>query len=756
MAEFLFNTSFVQRSHGHSSISAAAYNAADKLHDIRRGVDEDYTRKQKVNDTQILLPENIKPEYKQLLENIHKSKSDSDKKNNLSALREKLWNDIELVEDSINSKRNSAIVAKDFWIGIPRELSVEQGKLLVQEYCIENFVRHGLACDVAYHKMDEGEINPHAHILVSTRMLNETGFDKKKSPYVLGQADINGDRVLLEKWRASWASIANKYLEMQGLKERIDHRSYEERGIDLVPQLKQGRRLTIVKNDCVKKGKKVLNNINEFIKKDNEWITIKHKELLLNDALMKKYSEQILSYMKELKELKNEKSKLELANGSKDEISVLREQLINGNEYLVKVQQLFDKIKTSSNASTLESQKLIMLKQRQVQDIKNSLTKIESDMVKINSLHDEYFTVKNRIKDLQEKRKGCGVFDVKEKKVIDGNIKSNEEWIKETEKLFNNTYGLDISSFENVQIAMSQKRKFMAELSEQKKQLEIIVDKSTENSRIAYEQQQKAEKGQIKHIDKKPVSVPKILADDKKYPEINGVELGIKNNKLLNSVKEQLEQAPDQEKKLCQKYIANFENVKPIQRTVEGNYKYSKFITDIKMNHYYYNEDEKVLVKALEMTFEAERIQIKLGAIKRDIRARISSLASIQESMKILNKQIEVTQLELNKCGLLDGYKKKELDDKIISLNAEMEKEKEFLNAEGFTIVQIPEAILEYKKCLDIAENIRSRTERIGSNLIENADNIQMKYFKGISKQISYPEKENIIEPYIRTRESDN
>lgn len=41
-------------------------------------------------------------------------------------------------------------------------------------------------------------------------------------------------------WRKAWADVTNKYLERYGHEERIDHRSFVERGIDEQPTIHEG------------------------------------------------------------------------------------------------------------------------------------------------------------------------------------------------------------------------------------------------------------------------------------------------------------------------------------------------------------------------------------------------------------------------------------------------------------------------------------------------------------------------------------
>ena len=45
---------------------------------------------------------------------------------------------------------------------------------------------------------------------------------------------------VLEQWRKAWADLVNEEFRKRGIKEQIDHRSYAEQGIDLIPQVHEG------------------------------------------------------------------------------------------------------------------------------------------------------------------------------------------------------------------------------------------------------------------------------------------------------------------------------------------------------------------------------------------------------------------------------------------------------------------------------------------------------------------------------------
>ena len=137
---------------------------------------------------------------------------------------EQLWNAVEDGENRMNKKRLRAAYARSLLMALPKELLREDQIELIRAYIRENFAGRGMVADWVMRTKKEG--NPHAFVMLTTREIDERDWNKKK------QRDWNA-RSLLLKWRASWAEHANLALERAGFDERIDHRSYEERGIKL-------------------------------------------------------------------------------------------------------------------------------------------------------------------------------------------------------------------------------------------------------------------------------------------------------------------------------------------------------------------------------------------------------------------------------------------------------------------------------------------------------------------------------------------
>ena len=204
MAIYHLSAKIVSRATGRSVVGAAAYRSAEALHDQRLGQTFDYTRKTGVEHTEILAPSEA-PTWMQD--------------------RTTLWNTVEKIE-----RRKDAQLAREIEIGLPVELTRDQQIHLLRDFTQRAFVSQGMVADIALHR-DNAE-NPHAHVLLTTRELTPEGFGAK-------QREWNA-RTELIKWREQWAEVANEHLLQAGHEIRIDHRTLEAQGIDLVPGRKIG------------------------------------------------------------------------------------------------------------------------------------------------------------------------------------------------------------------------------------------------------------------------------------------------------------------------------------------------------------------------------------------------------------------------------------------------------------------------------------------------------------------------------------
>ena len=279
----------VSRGKGKSAVAAAAYRSGEKLTNEWDGLTHDYTKKGGVVHSEILLPAHAPPAF-------------SD--------RSTLWNSVELSE-----KSNNAQLAREVEIALPVELSREEQTRLVREYCSSQFVSKGMIADFNLH--DTGGGNPHAHILLTMRPLDEKGawLPKSKKEYVL---DENGEKIRLpsgryktrkvdlvdwndrenaEVWRRVWANLANEFLAQNNRPERIDHRSYERQGVEKIPTVHVGVSATQMEkkgivtergelNRNIKAANRILREIRRLVRGLKDWIAeLKERKAALLEAL---------------------------------------------------------------------------------------------------------------------------------------------------------------------------------------------------------------------------------------------------------------------------------------------------------------------------------------------------------------------------------------------------------------------------------------------------------------------------------------
>lgn len=208
MAIYHFSAQTISRSQGRSAVGCSAYRSATELFDEYYGKTHDYTKKEDVAFSQIMLPQNALAWM-------------SD--------REKLWNTVEL-----NEKRKDAQLAREIQVSLPRELTLPENIELIKEFVQKEFIDKGMIADVAIHldKSSDGELQPHAHVMLTMREITSEGFGQKVREW-------NAKEYLL-MWRENWAEVANRHLALNGHDITIDHRSNLERGISLEPQHKIG------------------------------------------------------------------------------------------------------------------------------------------------------------------------------------------------------------------------------------------------------------------------------------------------------------------------------------------------------------------------------------------------------------------------------------------------------------------------------------------------------------------------------------
>ena len=275
MALFHLSVTQTKRSAGQSAIASAAYRAGERLYSEYYGEYSDYTRKGGVICSDILLPSHAPPEY---------------------ADRQTLWNAVEKAERGKNAQ-----LAYSFDIALQNEFSLEENIALARQFLLENFVSRGMVVDFAVHQPDRedgGIPNPHFHVLCPIRPIEQNGKWglKQRRVYELDEdgnriRDQNGEFVFnavpttdwgspetLEHWREAWAEMCNAKFAEKGLDVRIDHRSYERQGVDLLPTIHEEATVRAMEKKGIRTEK---GEFNRWIKATNAVIKDIRKKISL-------------------------------------------------------------------------------------------------------------------------------------------------------------------------------------------------------------------------------------------------------------------------------------------------------------------------------------------------------------------------------------------------------------------------------------------------------------------------------------------
>ncbi len=355
MALYHLSVKIISRSNGQSACAASAYRSGEKIKDEYDGIIHDYRKKENVEDSIVMLPDNAPKELSE---------------------RQKLWNSVEK-----NEKQANAQLAREVEFSLPRELPFEERKRIALEFLNENFVSEGMIVDVSFHnppKMNakkqpidaSGNVthdpakyiyeNPHCHAMCTMRPIDNSGkwAAKKQKLYVCEKdgrqkkftsqelkenpgwekiynyKDSDGKKAwhtrsyvemhseenftlvnrypkceqimnptvekwnskdLLLVWREAWARKVNETFESYDMDERIDHRSYKDQGVELIPTIHEGKFVTIAEKRLKE----------EYVQKitRGEVAVLQHTEIRdLNNAIREHNQEiRIIADMKKLR-----------------------------------------------------------------------------------------------------------------------------------------------------------------------------------------------------------------------------------------------------------------------------------------------------------------------------------------------------------------------------------------------------------------------------------------------------------------------
>lgn len=299
-----FEVSLVKRSAKKSAVAGAAYQSGTDIYSDYEQKWKKYRTKPGVIHTEIMLPKNAPEVYRD---------------------RGTLWNAAEKAETQWNAQ-----LARRIIMALPVEVPADQYPEMVRAYCQKYFVDEGMCCDFAIHDEGKEPRNPHAHILLTLRSLDEQGkwLPKCRKVYDL---DGSGNRMQLpsgewashrenvndwnnprncEIWRHGWETIQNEYLERNHQPERVDLQSYKRQEIDQIPTVHMGRAACAME---ARGEKSYLGDLNRNIKETNKLL-----------AYLKRNFKKLQTWVEE---------KIEAAKEHREEKKLEKNPPINGYLY---------------------------------------------------------------------------------------------------------------------------------------------------------------------------------------------------------------------------------------------------------------------------------------------------------------------------------------------------------------------------------------------------------------------------------------
>ena len=471
MGIYYFDGNIIGRISGRSSVGAAAYRAAEKLRsraagsaayragdELREGADgvivHDYIRKKGVRHSEIMLPQNAPPEYKD---------------------RETLWNAVEKRE-----RRKDAQLAREIVIAQQREFDLQEQISILREYIKENFTDKGMCADFSIH--DKGDGNPHAHIMLTTRHVTPDGFGLKNT-------DWNSKSVFLE-WRESWAEINNRMFERKGLEERIDHRSYKEQGIDREPMIHLGYEAAALEKKGIKTERG--NHNREVQKRNAERAASKETQPLKVEKVEQDAEElrQIAKEVKREKELQKireaQKTAQYMENPIESEVEPPFVSKLESQLKAEKAMQHLEKMQEQQNNAEQIAKRMNALKEKyiELEAEKNSLIEqhnrsqpeiypMEYRAEQLEEHAENLAILQVRLEQLRESRQNLRLLDLKKKKETDEKIAQATQELGRAQDFFKNRFNADPSQ------ATEELKRLQDEIRIKKEELnskQIIVD----------------------------------------------------------------------------------------------------------------------------------------------------------------------------------------------------------------------------------------------------------------------------------------
>ena len=264
--------------------------------------------------------------------------------------------------------------------------------------------------------------------MLTTRHVSHAGFGLKNT-------DWNKKQLLIE-WREAWANINNDMLKRKGLAERIDHRSYQEQGVDRLPYIHLGHEAAALEKKGIhtKKG-----DYNREIKRINNERTANINppaEGASSGARNQKSEPAPINAAKNTRAaLMEANCKLwQLTNEIKKNLQNPEQIQPLYNEILYDAQKIDQEMRDHNTPCPLDKERTML--ERQNSERYKNIAKLDNREESIDEGIRNINTVQFRIAELKLERKKRRFWEIKRKRELDRQIKQAEEKLRTAQSYF--------------------------------------------------------------------------------------------------------------------------------------------------------------------------------------------------------------------------------------------------------------------------------------------------------------------------------
>lgn len=468
--DFSCRVSQIKKSNGHSALRSVAYINGQKIVNEKTGEEHNFAHKKGVIETGFILPENVKS-------NVSDAEFFQHLENNCHA--------------STNTIAYSSIMS------LPKELSIEDQKKLVQDFCKhftdtyktavsfaihepDNYARkkatlkeieqYNLPADIE--KLEKETRNNHVHLVMpycQIEALNESDLTAKRKKKNIGDGFklgkqvkdfnpikygseikkdkpdlLNTNQKFVEFMREEWCDYINNSLEQNNKIERYTHKSYKKLGLDISATKHEGE---MVKSR-VEQG--ISMDVHEYNQQQKaKQLTEKDYLEFINRPIPADIANKILSG-----DFKAEREAIEALKNHSSNESDLAEKLVRD---CTDAQSMIDQI---LNDRLLKQEQEVSEKQRE----------------ELQQQYDSFIQYQKDYADFAKSYYELDKIGSSQQKQLDKDLEKSEKWVSKIDGVYRHTDNLFYDSYHHSNVRIQTPDFYITE-REANKQKDAIYEK---------------------------------------------------------------------------------------------------------------------------------------------------------------------------------------------------------------------------------------------------------------------------------------